>query len=148
MSKFTIQKCTFEHLKEYGRIYAAAFSGEPWKDPWKAENAEIHVKEWLESKHFYGLEYSADDKVIGFILGTAVLFAEGRTFMMQALAVDPEYQRQGIAKKLVTQCLADVKAMGMINSYLITANNDILPKFYSQFGFKPDEKICMLGLKF
>ncbi len=48
--KTIIQLCSMEHLDEYGRIYAAAFSGEPWNDPWKPEDAVIHVKELLESE--------------------------------------------------------------------------------------------------
>ena len=26
---------------EYAQIYAAAFSGEPWNDPWTVEDAEV-----------------------------------------------------------------------------------------------------------
>ena len=51
-----IKQTTLEHVKRYGEIYAGAFSGPPWNDPWKPENAEIHVREILESKQSYGLE--------------------------------------------------------------------------------------------
>ena len=44
----TIKNITMDHLARYGEIYAAAFSGEPWNDPWKPEDAEIHVKELLD----------------------------------------------------------------------------------------------------
>ena len=47
---------TIEHIARYGEIYAAAFSGPPWNDPWKPEDAEVHVREILESKQSYGLE--------------------------------------------------------------------------------------------
>ena len=56
MANYEIKKCTIEHLKEYGRIYAEAFSGEPWYDPWKAEDATVHIRELLESNQCYGLE--------------------------------------------------------------------------------------------
>ena len=29
-----IQPCSLEHVERYGEIYAKAFSGEPWNDPW------------------------------------------------------------------------------------------------------------------
>ena len=48
-----IKQTTLEHVKRYGEIYAGAFSGPPWNDPWKPENAEIHVREILESKQSY-----------------------------------------------------------------------------------------------
>ena len=34
---------TMEHLNRYGEIYAAAFSGPPWNDPWTEADAVIHV---------------------------------------------------------------------------------------------------------
>ena len=59
-----IKQTTLEHVKRYGEIYAGAFSGPPWNDPWKPENAEIHVREILESKQSYGLEYVVDGQVV------------------------------------------------------------------------------------
>lgn len=94
-----INPCSMEHIKEYGEIYAKAFSGEPWNDAWKTEYAEIHVREILESKQSYGLEYLIDGEVVGFILGSSMLFSYGRTFEINDLAVHPDYQGRGIAKK-------------------------------------------------
>ena len=48
-NKTVIQLCSIEHLDDYSRIYAAAFSGEPWNDPWRPEDARIHVRELLET---------------------------------------------------------------------------------------------------
>ena len=101
MSKDNIRPITMEHIQRYGDIYAKAFSGEPWNDPWKPEDAVIHVRELLESKQAYGLEYVLDGKVVGFILGTSMLFHYGRTFEINDLVVDPEYQRRGIAQELL-----------------------------------------------
>ena len=89
MSKDNIRPITMEHIQRYGDIYAKAFSGEPWNDPWKPEDAVIHVRELLESKQSYGLEYVIDGEVVGFILGTSMLFHYGRTFEINDLAVDP-----------------------------------------------------------
>jgi len=38
MSKENIRPITMEHIQRYGDIYAKAFSGEPWNDPWKTED--------------------------------------------------------------------------------------------------------------
>ena len=122
----TIKNITMEHLARYGEIYAEAFSGEPWNDPWKPEDAEIHVKELLESKQSFGLEYEVDGKVAGFILGTSMLFHYGRTFEINDLAVDPQYQRQGIARKLMDQCIADVKEHAVIPTAIAAATVSFL----------------------
>lgn len=148
MIKDSIQPITMEHIKRYGDIYARAFSGEPWNDPWKPEDAVIHVRELLESKQSYGLEYVLDGKVVGFILGTSMLFHYGRTFEINDLAVDPEYQRRGIAKELLEKCLADIKEQGMAGVHLITAAEGVLPELYTKYGFKKETEVILMGAKF
>ena len=142
----TIKPCTIEHLNQYGAIYAAAFSGEPWNDNWTVEDATIHVGELLESKQHYGLECVVDGEVAGFILGTSMLFHYGRVFEINDLAVAPRYQRQGIASQLLRQCLDDMKAQGMAGFHLITACDGVLPSFYESFGFKKEERVMLMGL--
>ena len=111
--KHNIQLCSLENIERYGEIYAAAFSGEPWNDPWKPEDAAIHIRELMESKTAYGLEYVIDGEVAGFILGTSMLFHYGRTFEINDLAVDPIYQGRGIAKELMERMLSDIKEKGI-----------------------------------
>ena len=115
----TIKPCTIEHLNQYGAIYAAAFSGEPWNDRWSVEDATIHVGELLENKQHYGLECIVDGEVAGFILGTSMLFHYGRTFEINDLAVAPEHQRQGIASDLMDACLSVLKERGIVAVHLI-----------------------------
>ncbi len=146
MSIARIQSITMEHIGRYGEIYAKAFSGEPWNNPWKIDDAVIHVRELLESKQAYGLEYVLDGNVTGFILGTSMLFHYGRTFEINDLAVDPEYQRRGIAKQLLEKCLADIKEQGMAGVHLITAGEGILPKFYAKYDFKKENEVILMGL--
>ena len=145
--KETIQPCKTENLHRYGQIYAEAFSGEPWNDPWDPSDAEIHVKELLESKQAYGLEYVVDGKVVGFILGTSMLFHYGRTFEINDLAVDPVYQKRGIGAALLERCLTDLKEQGIVGVHLITAGEGILPEFYEKYGFKIEHRVTLMGLE-
>jgi ribosomal protein S18 acetylase RimI-like enzyme len=144
---YLIQSINIENLERYGEIYAAAFSGEPWNDPWNVEDAIIHVRELLESKQSYGLECIEDGKVVGFILGTSMLFHYGRTFEINDLAVDPAYQRRGVAKLLMESCLADIKAQGMVGVHLITAVEGVLPEFYERYGFKKENEVILMGME-
>ncbi len=88
----------------------------------------------------------ANGQVVGFILGTSMLFHYGRTFEVNDLAVDPAYQRRGIATKLLERCLADVKAQGIVGVHLITAGEGVLPGFYERFGFKKENEVILMGL--
>ena len=143
--KTVIQLCSMEHLDEYGRIYAAAFSGEPWNDPWKPEDAVIHVKELLESKHAYGLEYITEGRIAGFVLGTSMLFHYGRTFEINDLAVNPAFQKRGIAKKLMEALLSELDKQDIVGVHLITAAEAFLPEFYACFGFQKEKRVILMG---
>ncbi len=141
-----IQKCTAEHLERYAEIYSAAFSGEPWNDPWKQEDARTHIRELLEAGHTYGLEYAIDGTVAGFILGRSTLFHYGRSFEICDLAVDPAYQRKGIAKELMEHLLSELRLQGIVNVSLITAGEGSLPSYYEKFGFRKDGNVILMGM--
>ena len=142
-----IRFCSMDHVRRYGEIYAKAFSGEPWNDPWKPEDAVIHVKEILEMKQSYGLEYVEDNIVVGFLLGSSMLFHYGRTFEINDLAVDPAYQGKGIAKTLLDRCIEDIKKRGMVGIHLITANEGFLPEFYERHGFGCEKEVILMGME-
>lgn len=143
----SIRHCSMKHIKQYGEIYARAFSCDPWNDHWKEEDAEVHIGEILESKQSYGLEYLIDCEIVGFILGSSMLFSYGRTFEINDLAVHPDYQGRGIATKLLEKCLEDLKEQGIKDIHLITASEGVLPSFYEKFGFKPEEKVMLMSLE-
>ena len=147
MGNFVIRKCDIAHLERYGEIYAAAFSGEPWNDPWKREDAEVHVRELLESRTAYGLEYGEDGVVAGFILGTSMLFHYGRTFEINDLAVDPAYQRRGIGSALLRRMLDDLRTQGICAVHLITAGEGALPELYARFGFSRETEVMLMGME-
>ncbi|MBO6047708.1 MAG: GNAT family N-acetyltransferase [Erysipelotrichaceae bacterium] len=140
-----IRPITKEHLTRYGEIYANAFSGEPWNDPWDPDDAQIHVSELLDSKQSYGLEYVVEGEVIGFLLGTSMLFHYGRVFEINDLAVDPQYQGKGIGSELLEHCLCDMEELGMCSVNLITAADGILPSFYEKHGFEREKQVILMG---
>ena len=140
-----IRACSIDHAERYGEIYAKAFSGDPWNDSWKPEDAVIHVKEILEMKQSYGLEYVENNSVVGFLLGSSMLFHYGRTFEINDLAVDPAYQGKGIAKTLLDRCIEDMKAQGIVGIHLITANEGFLPDFYERHGFGREKEVILMG---
>ena len=140
-----IKPITIDNVKIYGEIYAKAFSGEPWNDPWDPDDAEVHVRELLESKQSYGLEYILDGKITGFILGTSMLFHYGRTFEINDLAVDPEYHHRGIATELLEKCLSHLKDQGIVGVHLITEAEGFLPELYRKYGFEKETRVILMG---
>ena len=80
-------------------------------------------------------------------MGTSMLFHYGRTFEINDVAVAPQYQRQDIASRLLEQCLADLKAQGIVGFHLITAHDGVLPSFYEKYGFKKEERVMLMGME-
>lgn len=142
-----IQPVTMAHSAQYGEIYAAAFSGEPWNGSWRTKDAEIHVREILDSKQSYGLEYLIKGEIVGFILGTSMLFHYGRVFEINDLAVLPEYQGRGIAGILLERCRREMKRRGIAGMNLITSGRGFLPQFYERFGFQREDKVILMGME-
>ena len=99
----------------------------------------------MESKTAYGLEYVIDGEIVGFILGTSMLFHYGRTFEINDLAVDSAYQGRGIAKQLMEKILSDIKEQGMVGVHLITAGESFLTEFYERFGFSKEKRVILMG---
>ncbi len=143
----SIYPATMDHIARYGEIYATAFSGEPWKDAWEPADAEVHVRELLESGTAYGLEYVEDGAVVGFLVGTSMLFHYGRTFEINDLAVDPAYQGRGIAKQLVERCKRDMAEQGIVGIHLITSADGYLPGFYERLGFDRETEVILMGME-
>lgn len=140
-----IQAINKDNVSRYGEIYAAAFSGEPWNDPWDPEDAVVHVSEIMESKQSYGLEYVEDGKVAGFLLGASMLFHYGRVFEINDIAVDPKWQGRGIAKALLEKCISDMKERGIAGLNLITEGDGFLPEFYEKYGFRREDRVILMG---
>lgn len=143
----TMQPMTMDHLARYGEIYATAFSGEPWNDAWQPADAEVHVREILESPQAYGMEYLVDGQVAGFLLGASMLFHYGRTFEINDLAVHPDFQGQGIATQLLERCKADMRARGIVGINLITSADGYLPEWYARQGFARENSVILMGME-
>lgn len=80
-------------------------------------------------------------------MGSTMLFHYGRVFEVNDLAVLPDYQRKGIATKLLERCLAEMEEHGIKGVNLITANEGILPKFYGKHGFERENGVILMGKK-
>ena len=95
----------------------------------------------------YFLRCLSYGNVVGFILGSTMLFHYGRVFEINDLAVLPDYQRNGIATRLLKHCISEMKERGIKGINLITANEGMLPEFYGRYGFEREEEVILMGMK-
>ncbi|MBW1997759.1 MAG: GNAT family N-acetyltransferase [Deltaproteobacteria bacterium] len=81
-----------------------------------------------------------DGKVVGFIVGGASEWEYGvpkKVGWIDAIGVDPEYQRRGIAKMLLTEMVGNLKNAGVERIYTFVNWRDwrLLP-FFDAMGFR------------
>jgi ribosomal protein S18 acetylase RimI-like enzyme len=81
-----------------------------------------------------------DGKVVGFVIGDASGWEYGvpeSTGLIDALGVDPDYQRRGIASLLFSEMVANLKKVGVNRISTFVAWSDWrLLKFFNTMGFQ------------
>lgn len=111
------------HVEQIAQIEKLCFS-----DPW-SENAIGYELTNALSLWLVAQEAGA---VVGYVGSQSVL---GEADMMN-LAVHPEYRRLGIARKLVLELIAQLKAKGSHILVLeVRASNEPAIKLYTELGF-------------
>ena len=76
--------------------------------------------------------YEKDDKVVGFIIATALY----ETCDILSIVVDPEYRRQGIGTKLIGYLISDLgEVLKLVTLEVATKNKEALA-LYDKFGFE------------
>ena len=139
----TIVKMTKDHVAEIALLEKVCFS-DPWSERSVASELENDLSHWLvavEAGH-----------VCGYIGSQTVM---GETDMMN-VAVHPDWRRRGIAEKLITALISDLKVLG---SHCLTlevrSSNHAARSLYEKLGFSqiglrknyyrnPKEDACIL----
>lgn len=84
-----------------------------------------------------------DGEIIGHIAFSPISISDGTQnwYGLRPVSVLPEYQRQGIGKKLVTEGLSRLQASGAKGCCLVGH-----PDYYRKFGFQNTEKLTLIGV--
>ena len=104
----------------------------PWNDP----HRDIQRKLKVQPDFF--LVGCAGDRIIA----TVMSGYEGHRGWINYLAVHPQHQRQGLARKMMGEAEARLRAIGWpkINLQVRTTNTGVI-EFYKNIGFKPDDVV-------
>ena len=81
-----------------------------------------------------------DGNIIGYVLFTKALIRKGieehLTLILAPIAVLPEFQRQGIGRRLIEAGHEAARKLGFTSSLLVGH-----PSYYPRFGYKPAENL-------
>ncbi len=86
-----------------------------------------------------------DGHVIGFIMGDASGWEYGvpqTVGWIDTIGVDPEYQRQGVARMLAEELITHMRKVGVTKVYTLVSwrDGDML-RFFEKLGFMPGDMI-------
>lgn len=97
--------------------------------------SEYLICQGLDSKVDTYLVYQENDRVLGY----SVIRLLGDEGEIQRIAVDPRYQRRGIARKLMEAMVAFSRARGVGSIALeVRAGNQGARKLYEAYGFRQE----------
>ena len=123
-----------ENNKDYEEVYNVvkmAFESAKHSDG----NEQDLVVDLRKSKNFIpklSLVAIYDDKIVGYILFTIIKIGKSTELALAPLAVLPEYQRQGIGKKLIKEGHKIAKKLGYHFSFVLGSE-----KYYPKSGYVP-----------
>ena len=116
----------------------------------KVEGVEIAEGDSVEDLTFYlsrnpGLSRVAvyDGRVVGVVL----CGHDGRRGFIYHLAVEPGYQQQGIARRLVVECLDALRVLGLKRALILVAgDNQTGHAFWRRCGWEDVPGVKVLGI--
>jgi ribosomal protein S18 acetylase RimI-like enzyme len=106
----------------------------PWNDPHK------DIRRKLEVSPDLFLVGVLDDQIVACVMAGY----EGHRGWLNYLAVDPEHQRQGLARAIVTEAEHLLREAGCpkINLQIRTSNQDVI-ECYRRLGYSTDDVVSM-----
>ncbi len=131
-----------ETKKDYEEVYnviKTAFKTAEYSDG----NEQNLVVALRESNNFIpelSLVAIQDNKIIGYILFTKIEIGEYEELALAPLGILPEYQRQGIGKKLIEEGHKIARRLGYHYSIVLGSE-----KYYPKFGYIPARQYGILA---
>jgi ribosomal protein S18 acetylase RimI-like enzyme len=85
----------------------------------------------------------------GLLVGTVMGGFDGRRGMVYHLAIIPDFQKQGLARQLMTELETRLRARGCRKAYLlIKKGNETVSSFYQKQGWEEMDYVYIYGKKF
>ena len=114
-----------------------------WKTVFPDDPAHNEPSSVLEAK------LKVDDLIFvveqeGGIVGACIAGYDGHRGWLYAVAVEPEYRRRGIGKRLVQTAMDSLKEMGCIKVNIqIRSTNTEVAAFYRSLGYSVEDRLSM-----
>lgn len=136
-----IRKANKGNLKEIGKLMKKEFAKLPFN-----ERASLNAV--LKSLNFYcklGRIYVAvEQKIVGVVVFKKEQYWEGSVIIIEDLAVDEKFKKQGIGKNLVDYVESLAKKEKIKSICFKTHKKSKAVKFYQKYGYKLDKNAVFM----
>jgi aminoglycoside 6'-N-acetyltransferase I len=127
-----------EMFGQCAEVLMDAYNRPPWNDNWNKEVATALLTCYYNSPEFMGWTAAAGNKIVGCGVGNIEPYYNGNIFYLKELFVAPQYQNQGVGKRLIAAMKQDWAVAGVKTVILLTS--DAIFNFYTKCGFSEMEE--------
>ncbi len=108
-------------------------------------DSRANIKKYLKRNPGCSFVALTGGRVVGTILGGH----DGRRGYIHHVAVDPDYQKTGIGKALVSSSINELKKAGMVKCHIfVLKNNKEAKNFWSRINWQLREDLEIMSLVF
>lgn len=132
------------HLAEYAALFAAVFNAAPWNDAWTQETAALRIENMMQTNTFIGKALYCENDLKGIIWGQKEQYYNGMHFQIQEFCVKSTEQNKGYGKVLLQALKAELSAIGVVNTYLITSKGPRTEGYYAKRGFAASDHMILM----
>lgn len=135
MNGIHIRKYHTKDRQELTNLWARVFPDNPsHSEPCKVIDAKLKVDDLI---------FVAEES-LGLLAGACMAGYDGHRGWLYAVAVLPEFRREGYGQGLILHAIDELKALGCIKLNLqIRSSNHEVAKFYESLGFVIEDRISM-----
>ncbi len=140
-----ISQITEQDLPLLSQSYMRTFSGEPWLERWRYEDAFRRLENLYHAPGFSGLVFRKEDTPVGAVFGRIEHFYDGDALQIEEFWMEPVFQGMGFGSELI-QKLKELLSGTVKSMFLMTMHNPKTVGFYQKNGFTVNEGFCVMHM--
>lgn len=147
MSEVKIEKLNIDDLSKVAEVYADSFTQANFGEIWTAEQAEEFIRYWVKRSNDLFFTAKIDEKIVGGVVGDVVPYCGEYWLVGIELFVAPDFQKQGIGKKLLKKIVEEAKSHNNITGMgLFTDASEEFPvSWYKKIGMQQNQWAYLKG---
>lgn len=136
-----IRKASNKELNEISKMFQKGFSEKPYNEKWTDKNAQKKIKNYYKDGTI--LVSIKDNKIIGFIIFSELLWDNHIKLMIDEMVVDESHRGKGIGTLLLQEAEKSANKKGINNIELVSNINSEAFKLYKKLNYKETGLVVM-----